>query len=142
MSVIFRKRRILRSGCQGAILICVLACLVIITSMVTATIRSALRSHLEVRQQRNLRQAELILEAGILRARQQVLADPDYKGEVWQLAVDTIPGTDSATIEIATQPAVEARQINVTARLGEDSHRRIQRTYTFTFDPTYASNKE
>lgn len=123
---------------SGAILICVLACLAIVTAMVTATIRSALRSHVEVRSQRDLRQTELVLEAGILRARQQVAASRDYAGEIWQLADEVLPGDTPATIEIL----VRDRSIEVTARLGSNLQQLTQRSFEFTFDEPSPSNKE
>ncbi len=141
MSLKLSQRRAFHSGRPGAILICVLACLAIVTAMVTTTIRSALRSHLEVRRQRELRQTELVLEAGIMRAYQQVVANPNYEGEIWQLAAGTIPGGQLATIEIVVQPAEESRIIGVTARLGGELQR-VQRSYEFVFDNPSLSNKE
>lgn len=142
MSVKLIHRRPRDSGRPGAILICVLVCLAIVTAMVTATIRSALQAHLQVRQQWALRQTELVLEAGIMRARQQVAANPDYEGEIWELADDTLPGETPAKIEIVVERADESRSVRVIARLGAESKQRVQRSYEFTFDSPSSSSQE
>ena len=68
----------------GALLICVLVCLLVASAMVTATTRSALQSRRNVRLQHQMRQTELLLEAGVLRAASQLQRSDRYQGETWR----------------------------------------------------------
>ncbi len=135
------SNRVVQPGRAGTILICVLACLAITTAMVTATLRSTLRDYREVRKERILRQTELVLEAGILRAREQLAANPEYEGETWQLSDSIVPGEIPATVEIAVDRAGDSPRVGVTARLGV-SPQIIQRSFEFNFEPTTLSNEE
>ncbi len=80
-------RRTLRSqppaARRGTLVVCVLVCLLVASSMVVATTQSALRARRECRTQQQLRQTELLLDAGIRRSIAQLNARDDYEGEEW-----------------------------------------------------------
>lgn len=68
---------------QGAVLVCIIACLAVSTVLIALSIQSALRSRREVRLQLQLRQTELLCEAGVMRAAQKLGSDATYPGEQW-----------------------------------------------------------
>lgn len=68
---------------RGTLVVCVLVCLLVASSMVVATTQSALRRRRECRIQQQLRQTELLLDAGIRRSIAQMNASNEYEGEEW-----------------------------------------------------------
>lgn len=118
----------------GSVIICVLVALLVVVGLATSMVKTALQGRQAIRNERQLVQVELLVEAGILRGTKQLRADAQYEGEVWQLAPDAIPGTGAARVEIKVDRADETSppNIEVVARLGDDPHRVIQRSYTFT----------
>jgi len=129
---------------QASILVCVLACMVVATALVVAATRSALQARHEVRTQRQLRQMELVLEAGIQRAARQLSADPQFNGETWTLSESTIPGLGSAQVEIEVSSHGDGlpQQVQVVARLPATGPPVVQRSYTFSINRVLSPNKE
>ncbi|MGI9472992.1 MAG: hypothetical protein ACR2NZ_15740 [Rubripirellula sp.] len=105
-----------RSSRDGTLVICVLVCLLVASSMVIATTRSALQARRECRVQQQLRQTELLLDAGVRRAAGQLNNDADYQGEQWTL----LPIADlTPVIQITVNGDSESRsEIEVVASLG------------------------
>ena len=66
-----RPRQRLRRECRrtGAVLVVALVCLFIVMSLLGGMLKGALRERRQLGQQRDLRQTELLLEAGVDRAR-------------------------------------------------------------------------
>ena len=123
---------------SGAVLICVLACLGIVTVLVMTTIQSSLRGRREVRMQRQLIQTELLCEAGVRRAVQQLKKFPEYKGEKWLPKLGTT-SYEHAAIEIRIEPAKEnanSLRAEVVASIADsaNSNNRMQRSQTFFID--------
>lgn len=124
----------------GALLICVLVCLLVASAMVTATTLSALQSRRNVRLQHQMRQTELLLDAGILRAVSQLQRSDVYEGETWrpENAVDRF---NHASVEIRIFPSKQnrndSRHIEVAASIGgaddpmQFNASRTLRTHTF-----------
>ncbi|MCH7753247.1 MAG: hypothetical protein IH898_13990, partial [Planctomycetes bacterium] len=125
-------QQILPHNRQASILFCVLACMVVAMALVVSTTRSALRARREVRTLRQLRQVELVLEAGIQRAARQLTSDAEYRGEIWTLSPTATAGLDSAQVEIEVSSidGVRPRQVKVVVRLPAKSPAVIQRSYT------------
>jgi len=126
---------------QASILVCVLVCLAIATSLIGSTVRTALDARRAMRTQLQLRQTELLLAAGIQRARwqlQEAADNPaaDYVGEAWQLPPQVIPNVESAYVKIDITPAnpTSLRKVDVTARLSVAASRTLQRSISFTID--------
>lgn len=147
----------LRGRRTGAVLIAVLACLVITTAIAALTVRQSLEARRQGRVERQLRQTQYLLDAGIRRAAERLRADASYSGETWEptaalarfgdVRVEIrITGTDDedtasedATREdpTADDPTVPAtgRQVEITARLGpgESAAHATQLSYRFPF---------
>jgi len=118
---------------RGVVLICVLACLAVSTVLIALSIQSALRSRREVRLHLQLRQTELLCEAGVLRATKKLRDDAAYPGEQWnpQLASETyhspnvlievVPNQANSNIsDYGNNDSAAAVTVTVTAKL--DSH--------------------
>ncbi len=129
---------------QASVLVCVLACMVVAMALVVSTTRSALRAHREVRTQRQLRQVEFVLEAGIQRAARQLSNHAEYRGETWNLSPTATAGLDSAQVEIEVSSIDDGRphQVKVVVRLPAKSPAVIQRSYTFPINRVISPNQE
>jgi hypothetical protein len=123
---------------RASVLVCVLVCMAVATALVLATTRSALRARREVQTQRQLRQVEFVLEAGIQRAARRLAADAKYSGETWILSDTSVPGLDSAQIVIGVSP----REVQVVARLPAEGPIVVQRSYRFPINRVVSLNKE
>lgn len=138
----------------GAVLIAVLACLVVTTAIAALTVRQSLEARRQGRVERQLRQTQYLLDAGIRRAAERLRADASYSGETWQptaalarfgavlveiriTGVDRDEATDEATKADASAndptAAATERQVEVTARLGpgESAAHATQLSYRF-----------
>ncbi len=117
-----RRCRRIAAG-SGSVLVCVIVCLSIATALVTATTQSALRSRQHVGVERQLRQAELLLDAAARQAVMRIGQSEDYAGEMWLLGADALPGFRGARIEIdvGTSGPDRTRRIRVTAQLPADA---------------------
>ncbi len=112
---------------RGVVLVCVIACLAVSTVLIALSIQSALRSRREARLHLQLRQTELLCEAGVLRATQKLRDDAAYTGEQWSppLATDSYH-SPSVLIEVIAAPANSDlgtqtnATVSITAKL--DSH--------------------
>ncbi len=135
---------------QGAVLVCVIACLAVSTVLIALSVQTALRSRREVRLQLQLRQTELLCEAGVMRAALKLRDDSSYSGEDWspELALESYH-TAKVRIEvqaISSELSAEknSRQVTVTAKL--DSHfdhdGPMQRSHQFDFKITQSTSTE
>ena len=133
---------------RGTLVICVLVCLLVASTMVTATTHSALRSRRSVRLEHQMRQTELLLDAGVLRAARQLHASDDYRGETWRPA-NAITRFDNALVDIRVTKSDDdpsIRSVEVVASLGtavDDVQRNkaslTRRTHTFDWKASESS---
>lgn len=111
-------------GCHrrhhGAVLICVLACLVIVGSLVATSLSMHSRSRRESKRIVQLRQVELLLDAGVARAIAQMQRSKEYTGETWALP-PAVVGIDGALIEISVGKSAGARDLPEEANSREAS---------------------
>lgn len=150
-----------RRSRSGTVLILVLACLVVVTALIGSATQAALRGRQAARIQKQLRQTELLCEAGVLRAAQQLRKSTRYEGEQWTprlttAAQDASRSNSTSDVRADSEATVEIRvtrsddsdssSVEVIARL--DSHLRnsgpIQRSHRFTFQssPTPSSENQ
>ena len=131
---------------SGTVLICVLACLGVVIALVMSTVQSSLRGRREVRLQRQLVQTELLCEAGVQRAVKKLTISPDYHGEKWMPKLG-ITSFAFVLIEIRTKASSDdprSLRVEVIATLATstESNDSMQRSHTFTIDPTTLSATE
>ncbi|MGN6545784.1 MAG: hypothetical protein ACTHK7_12095 [Aureliella sp.] len=151
----------MRRSPRGTVLICVLACLIVVTALIGSTTQAALRARNAARIEKQVRQGELLLEAGVLRAAQQLKKSADYEGEQWRPrllaarqdstetgAHDDESSSPEAAVDIRVTPSDDpsTRKVEVIARLQSPAAgpSAIQRSHRFTFksSPTSSSEKQ
>ena len=125
-----RKSHRLRPA--GAVLIVTLVCLAVVMALLGSMLLALLRTGRQLHVERDLRQCELLLQAGLERAAYRLATRPDYRGETWTLGEDEIisAGKGQVTITREAGELGESRQLSVVAEypLGTDSSIRRSRT--------------
>lgn len=122
---------------RGVVLICALVCLAVATAIVLTTIRQALDARRHGRMERQLRQTEYLLDAGIRRAVAGLRGSDDYSGETWR-PVGALPRMESVLVEIHIFRPIDnpsSHQVTILAKLGHSAAlaSQTQRSHTFTF---------
>lgn len=137
-----------RTAREGALLICVLVCMLVASAMVTVITGTALQSRRNLRLQHQLRQTELLLDAGILRAANQVRRSDQYEGETWRPG-DALTRFDNPVVEIRianVDGPDGSTHVEVVASLGNqaDPNRAraslTQRSHTFSIQQSETSS--
>jgi hypothetical protein len=114
---------------RGAALVVALVCLVIVTAMIGNMLVGAMRAGRQMRVERECRQCDILLQAGIDHAVRQTSAVATYRGEVWDVSADEIGGSGAGqvTIEVG-RPAEGPPQIRVLAEYPVGSELSIRRS--------------
>jgi hypothetical protein len=84
---------------RGVVLLCTLVCLSVATVLVVMTTHQSLQTRRQGRIERQLRQTEFLLDAGVRRARAALAADYQYAGEIWQPTA-ALRQTETVWVEI------------------------------------------
>ncbi len=118
---------------SGAVLICVLTCLLVVSGLAVAMLKSALQARQAVRLERHRAQAELLLEAGILRAVDKLSHDAEYRGEVWELPAATLSTAEPVRVEIdlATTSDEASAAVSIVVQYPAATALSIRRSYNF-----------
>jgi len=129
---------------RGAVLIVLMVCLLLVTSMLGVMLQTAVRARRQLTVERDRRQAELLLQAGIDRAAYRLASEADYRGETWKLDSDAIVGKGAAEVTIKTVRAEEPAgwRVQVVAEYPLESHRAIRRSQTFFVQPELPTGEE
>lgn len=137
-----RRRREPRR--RGAILVVALVVLLVVTAIVGSMVKRAVAARRQLRTERDLRQTELLVDAGAARAAVRLAADGDYRGETWRLKADDILGLDPGEVTIkVSQPAGErAWTIRVIAEYPAGRETSVRRTRTFSRQPLQPQSEE
>ena len=119
---------------KGVVLVTALVCLLIVMTMVAAMLKGALGAQRQLHVQRDARQAELLLQAGIDRAALRLAKETDYRGESWEVPAQTFDGRGKALIAIeATRESEQSSwQVRVVAEYPAGSEWSIRRSRAFT----------
>lgn len=119
---------------SGAILIYVLVCIGVGLSLMMTSLHSSLRQRRQYQQWARWEQAQWLLEAGYVRAVQQLERSADYGGETWAPAV-TLATDEPVQIDITVRRSDDAAAaIQVTTQIGDPQRgeqERIRRQQTF-----------
>jgi hypothetical protein len=123
---------------RAAVLIAALVCLAIVMALVGAMLLAALRTGRQLHVERDLRQCELLLSAGIARATSQIAQARDYRGETWRLSSDEITGAAAGEVKIEAVPdsPTSDAQLRITAEYPLGNETSIRRSKTI-----HVSNK-
>jgi hypothetical protein len=132
-----------RNQRSGSIVIVALVCLLVVMGLAASMIQGALRDRRHMRTLRDLRQTELLIEAGVDRAAFQ-LADDDYRGETWDVPAEEIVGRGAGrvVIEASRDGDDEPWQVRVAAEYPLGGETSIRRTRTFTVQPQPSLDEE
>src|SRR5881227_3826668 len=107
MKYFYRQRN------RGAVLIAALVCLAIIVAMVGSMLVAALAAGRQLHAERDLRQCDLLLQAGADRAAYRLATDRDYRGETWTLDTNKIVGNGNGKVTIEVPVNAEPRQFRI-----------------------------
>ena len=118
---------------RGAMLVVALACLAIVMAIVGVMLQGALRARRQLHVERDLRQVELLLEAGLDRAASQLAGDDDYAGETWKIpATDLLGRGDGEVVIVAARSGdAEPWRVRVAAEYPVGTPKSVRRTRTF-----------
>lgn len=123
-----------RHARRGTITVVMLICMLIATALAASTLHNALLGRRETQQLRQMRQTELLLDAGVLRAVAQRDRDPKYQGETWQLP-DSFGLEGDAIVKIDISEDDSPAEVHVQASIQprQDLAGRTQRSLRFQF---------
>ena len=118
---------------RGAMLVVALACLAIVMAIIGVMLQGALRARRQLHVERDLRQVELLLEAGLDRAALQLAGDDDYAGETWQIPASDLLGRGDGEVVIVAARSGDAEpwQVRVAAEYPIGTPASVRRTRTF-----------
>jgi type II secretory pathway component PulK len=128
---------------RGAALVVALVCLLIVMALLGTMLVGALRSGRQLRVERDRRQCELLLQAGLDRAALSLAADASYAGEAWDVPAAEIgvSGVGQVTIHVS-RPGEGYPQIRVRAEYPLGSAHSIRRSRTAQLQSTTPLPKE
>jgi type II secretory pathway component PulK len=133
-----------RSTRSGATLVAALVCLLVVLSILSGMLHSAIRARRQLHVERDLRQTELLLTAGLDRAAAALRQSADYRGETWKVPAAEILGRGDGEVVIAVNEGDEAnaRQVHITAEYPQGSERSVRRSGDFTINVERTQNEE
>ena len=129
---------------RGAVIVAALVCLLIVVALIGAMLQGSLRARRQLPVQRDLRQCELLLDAGLERAAYRLAREDDYRGETWQLPADEAASLDEGQITIAASrdSAAQPWQLHVVAEYPLGSEHSIRRSRTITISSPSTQHQE
>jgi Tfp pilus assembly protein PilX len=89
---------------QGIALPLVLVCLVLIGAVSVVVLRTVVLQHRHLQTVEQQDQALWLAESALQRAANRLRTSPDYAGEVWNVAADTLGGIEAAEVKIEVTP--------------------------------------
>ena len=118
---------------RGAMLVVALACLAIVMAIVGVMLQGALRARRQLHVERDLRQVELLLEAGLDRAAFQLAGDDAYAGETWRIPANDLLGRGDGEVVIVAERSGDAEpwQVRIAAEYPVGTPTSVRRTQTF-----------
>jgi hypothetical protein len=134
------SRRPANSGLHGrhcgTVLVATLACMAIVMAIVGGMLQGALRARRQLHTERNFRQVELLLEAGVDRAASRLFEDDAYSGETWEIPADHLLGNGAGAVVItATRPGNDRSwQVRVAAEYPVGTVTSVRRSRTFSVE--------
>jgi hypothetical protein len=118
---------------RGSVLVAALVCLAVVTALLGTMLQGSLQAQRQLHRERDLRQTELLLQAGSDRAIYRLANDTNYSGETWNVPADAIVdnGDGRVNIEILPADGQSAPKVRVVAEYPVGSETSIRRSRTF-----------
>jgi hypothetical protein len=115
---------------RGAVIVAALVCLLIVVALLSALLTGTLRERRQLPLQRDLRQCELLVDAGIERAAYRLANDADYRGETWSVPADDAVGLAEGQVTIAVSRPAEDQpwQASIVAEYPLGGERSVRRS--------------
>ncbi|MEX2316010.1 MAG: hypothetical protein WD669_02590 [Pirellulales bacterium] len=122
---------------RGAVLVAALVCMLVVITILGGMLQGTLRARRQLHTQRDLRQTELLVEAGADRAAFRLARDLDYRGETWKLSSEQIVGRGDGQVTLTASRASDDQpwQLRVIAEYPLGGEFSIQRSRTFVIQP-------
>lgn len=122
-----------RQSRRGAMLVVALACMAIVMAIIGAMLQGALRTRRQLHVERDLRQTELLLEAGLDRAAFELAQDSEYEGETWTIPSERLLGSGDGEVVIVVSRRGDADswRVRVAAEYPLGTASSVRRTRTF-----------
>lgn len=118
---------------RGAVIIAALVCLLIVMALLGAMLQGTLRARRQMHVERDLRQCELLLQAGAERAVHRLAQESDYRGETWTVSANANLGLADGQVTIAASRAADQPwQLNVNAEYPTGTEHSIRRSRTIS----------
>jgi len=119
---------------RGTVLVAALVCLLIVMALLGSMLQGSLRARRQMHVQRDLRQCELLLQAGALRAAQRLATQAEYRGETWAVPAEQIVGAGEGQVTIAATRDADDQpwQLSVVAEYPLSGECSIRRSRTFS----------
>jgi hypothetical protein len=126
------------------VLVVALVCLLVVMTILGAALQGTLLLRRQWHVERDLRQTELLMQAGLDRAAWRLAGEPDYRGETWTLPAEAIVGTGGGqvVIQLERESPEEPWQVHVTAEYPVGSERSIRRSRDFLVQSQQPRNQE
>ena len=129
---------------RGVVLIAALVCLLIVMAMLGQMLLGVMRSGRQLHRERDRRQCELLLQAGIERAVYRSAADGAYAGETWRIEAGELlgQGAGEVTIERTANENESAVRLLVTAEYPTGSEHSVRRSHRLSLKTESPSLEE
>jgi type II secretory pathway component PulK len=137
-----RVRRRVRSQ-RGTILVVALVCLLVIMTLVGQMLLSVVRTGRQWKVERDARQCELLLQAGMNRALEQLSKNADYRGSTHELPAEQIiaQGAGRVVIEV-TRPGENQVELRVQAEYPLGSEHSVRRSRVLSLQQANSTSTE
>lgn len=108
---------------KGSVLVAALVALLIVMSLLGTMLLAAVQSRRQLHAERDLRQCELLLRAGMDRTAVTLVRDSAYEGETWLVPASALTsGEARVTVRVSAAAAGNQKQVEITAEypLGDE----------------------
>ena len=127
---------------SGTVLVAALVCLLVVTAMIGTMLQHALAARRQLRAERDLRQAELLLQAGADRAALLLVRKKDYRGETWTTPDEALAGRGQVTIKALLDSDTASWRVHIVAEYPVGSQRSVRRSRTFVIPSPLSTAQE
>jgi hypothetical protein len=129
---------------RGVVLVAALVCLLVVMALLGSLLLGTLRTSRQLHVERDLRQCELLLQAGVDRAAFRLAKELDYRGETWTLPAATIAGTGDGLVTVEVNRAADDQlpQLSIVAEYPVDGEHSIRRSRTILIQSQTPQSQE
>jgi type II secretory pathway component PulK len=128
---------------RGAVLVAALVALLIVMSLLGTMLLAAVQARRQLHAERNMRQCDLLLHAGLDRAAAQLARNPAYTGETWRPSDSVLAGGNArVVIEVKNAASDQHQRLAITAEFPLGDEWSIRRSFTGIYKTSSLSPEE